>query len=149
VKQPIQTIIVAVDFSEPSTAALDAAIDLAKIFGAELHVVHSYEVPIPAVSPYEVAIPDAYLEETRKAAGERLSRATARASEEGLRAESHLAEGPAAPAIVRAAEEVGADLIVMGTRGRTGFKHLVLGSVAERTLRHASCSVLTVKVRET
>jgi nucleotide-binding universal stress UspA family protein len=52
---------------------------------------------------------------------------------------------PAASAIVGQAEELRVDLIVMGTRGHTGLKHVLLGSVAERTLRHAPCSVLTVK----
>ena len=54
------------------------------------------------------------------------------------------AETPA-EAIARCAEKVGADLIVMGTRGLTGLKHVLLGSVAERTLRTAPCPVLTVK----
>jgi nucleotide-binding universal stress UspA family protein len=52
---------------------------------------------------------------------------------------------PAAPAIAKAAEDFAADLIVMGTRGNTGLKHVLLGSVAERTLRLAPCSVLAVK----
>ena len=62
-----------------------------------------------------------------------------------MSATSHLSEVPAASAIVDLAEELGADLIIMGTRGHTGLKHVLLGSVAERTLRHAPCSVLTVK----
>ena len=52
---------------------------------------------------------------------------------------------PASEAVVKLAEDQGADLIVMGTRGLTGIKHVLLGSVAERTLRHATCPVLTVK----
>jgi nucleotide-binding universal stress UspA family protein len=144
-QQPIRTILAAVDFSEPSDRALEAAIHLARSFDARLHVIHSFELPIPAVSPYEVAIPVAYLEETRNAAAQRLAAAVATAREGGVEAESHLAEGPAASAIVHLAEEVAADLVVVGTHGHTGLKHLVLGSVAERTLRHAPCSVLTVK----
>ena len=64
---------------------------------------------------------------------------------EGIQARSHLTEVPAAPSIARTAEDLGADLIVMGTHGHTGIKHILLGSVAERTLRLAPCSVLTVK----
>jgi nucleotide-binding universal stress UspA family protein len=145
VSQPFRIILTAVDFSECSDSALDVAIGLAKTFGAKLHVVHSFELPIPAVSPYEVAIPDAYLEETRKAAQRRLEEAGARARAQGLEVQTHLTEGSPSPAIVRVAEKVGADLLVMGTHGHTGLKHLVLGSVAERTQRHAPCSVLTVK----
>ena len=144
-QQPIRTILVAVDFSEPSDRALEAAIQLARSLGARLHVVHSFELPIPAVSPYEVAIPVAYLEETRNAASERLAAAVAAAREAGVETGSQMGEGPAASAIVDAAQEVSADLIVVGTHGHTGLKHLVLGSVAERTVRHAPCSVLTVK----
>jgi nucleotide-binding universal stress UspA family protein len=64
---------------------------------------------------------------------------------DGVTATSQLSEFPAASAVLDLAERLGADLIVMGTRGRTGLKHVLLGSVAERTLRHAPCSVLTVK----
>lgn len=143
--QAIQTIVVAVDFSVHSERALETAIDLGKRFGATLHVVHAFDLPLPLVSPYEVAAPDTYLKESREAAGLKLAAAADRVSASGVEVKIHLAEVPAAPAIVRVAEEVGADLIVMATRGHTGIKHFVLGSVAERTLRLAPCSVFTVK----
>ena len=143
--EPIEIIVAAVDFSPHSDRALEVAIDLGKRFGAAIHVVHAFGLPLPLVSPYEVAVPDAYLQESREAAGLKLSAAGDRVAASGLDVKIHLAEVPAAPAIVRVAKEVGADLIVMGTRGHTGIKHFVLGSVAERTLRLAPCSVLTVK----
>ena len=143
--EQIQTIVAAVDFSIHSDRALEIAIDLGRRFGAGLHVVHAFGLPLPLVSPYEVAAPDAYLKESRDAAGLKLAAAADQVSAAGLQVETHLTEVPAAPAIARVAEEVGADLIVMGTRGHTGLKHFVLGSVAERTLRVATCSVLTVK----
>jgi len=145
VKHPIRTILAAVDFSKPSDAAVAEAVDLASALGAKLTIFHAFELPVPAVSPYEVAIPEAYLEESRKAAGKRLEAARELAEGAGVTVESRLGEGPAARAISDAARDVGADLIVIGTHGHTGLAHLVLGSVAERTLRHAPCSVLTVK----
>jgi nucleotide-binding universal stress UspA family protein len=141
----IRRILVAVDFSEYADAVLDAAIEFAKQFGAELHLVHAFDVRIPLVTPYEVAIPTAFIEEAREAAASKLDALVRRVSAEGVKASSHLSEVPAASAIVGQAEELGADLIIMGTRGHTGLKHVLLGSVAERTLRHAPCSVLTVK----
>ena len=140
------TIVVAVDFSENSELAVASALDLAKQYGSTLHVVHAFELVTPLVSPYQVAIPDLYLEDSRDVARKRLEEVVAKLTSEGIAVEKHLTEAPAAPALARIAEEVGADLIVMGTRGVTGLKHLVLGSVAERTLRLAPCSVLTVKL---
>jgi nucleotide-binding universal stress UspA family protein len=142
------TILVAVDFSEDSDVAVTAAHELAKQYGSTLHVVHAFELVTPLVSPYQVAVPDLYLVESRNAATKRLEEVVAKVRSEGVTVESHLTEAPAAPAIARIAADIGADLVVMGTRGMTGLKHLVLGSVAERTLRLAPCSVLTVKVRE-
>ena len=142
---PIRTLLVAIDFSESSSAVIDAAVELAKRFSATIHIVHAFDPPIPLVTPYEVTIPEAYLDQTRKAASQKLAGVVKKVAAEGVTVESHLAESPAAPAIARTAEEVGADLVVMGTHGHTGIKHLVLGSVAERTLRLAPCSVLVVK----
>jgi nucleotide-binding universal stress UspA family protein len=143
--QLIQKILVAVDFSKHSDHALDTAIEFAKTFGAELDVIHAFDLPIPLMTPYEVAVPDSYLNEARTAAARKLAAAAERVAGAGVRGTSHLREVPAAAAIADAAREIGADLIVMGTRGHTGLKHIVLGSVAERTLRIAPCSVLTVK----
>jgi nucleotide-binding universal stress UspA family protein len=143
--RPIRTIVAAVDFSPHSEPVVDAAVTLAKQFGAKIRLVHAYDVPIPLVSPYEVAIPEPYLEETRRMAAEKLAALVARVAAQGVAVDSQLGEVPAAPAIVRAAEEAKADLVVIGTRGHTGLKHLLLGSVAERTVRLAPCPVLTVK----
>jgi nucleotide-binding universal stress UspA family protein len=142
----IRKIVVAVDFSEHVEPVLDAAVDFARQFNAELHLVHAFDVRIPLVTPYEVAIPTAFIEEAREAAASKLDALIRKVAAEGVTATSHLSEVPAASAIVDMAEELEADLIIMGTRGHTGLKHVLLGSVAERTLRHAPCSVLTVKV---
>jgi len=140
-------ILVPVDFSSHSGEALDHAVDLAKQFGAELHVAHVFSPPLPLVSPYEVAMTTELFEEARRSAADRLGKEVSRVSESGIQVVTHLLEAPPAPAIVELAERLEADLIVMGTRGNTGLKHVVLGSVAERTLRLAPCHVLAVKAR--
>lgn len=141
----IRTILVPLDYSEHSARALETAVEMARGLGAVIHLVHAFEVPVPIVTPYEVAIPENYVEPVREEATRRLEEARDKVAAQGIEVTAHLTESPAATAIVRIAEEVGADLIVMGTRGNTGLKHLLLGSVAERTLRLAPCSVLTVK----
>jgi universal stress protein A len=141
----IKTVLVATDFSSHSEAAVRAATQWAKTFGATIHLVHAFDTPIPIFTPYEVVVPDGFLEQARDSATRSLHASRDKIRAESVTVKAHLTEGPAAPAIARAAEEVGADLIVMGTRGNTGLKHVVLGSVAERTIRMAPCSVLTVK----
>ncbi len=142
---PIRRILAALDFSEHSARALETAIYFAKQLDAELHLIHAFHLPVPLVTPYEVAVPDALIQEARDAASRKLADSLSKASAAGVKAHSHLAEVPAASAIVRVAEEEDVDLIVMGTHGHSGLKHLLLGSVAERTLRQAPCAVLTVK----
>jgi nucleotide-binding universal stress UspA family protein len=142
------TLLVATDFSPHSEQALATAIDLAKRLGARIHLVHAFDLPLPLLSPYEVAVPDAYLTETRSAAARRLEAAEARVRAEGVEVEAQLSEVPTAQAICDAARAAGADLIVMGTRGNSGLKHIVLGSVAEHTIRLAHCPVLAVKAED-
>jgi universal stress protein A len=144
----IHKVLVATDFSENAQDAVDTAISIAKTFGASLDVVHAFQTPVPIVSPYEVVVPDGFLEQARDAAAQNLKAVVEKISSEGVEVRSHLTEVPAAPAIARIAEENDTDLIVMGTRGNTGLKHVLLGSVAERTIRLAPCSVLTVKQHE-
>ena len=141
----IEKILVAVDFSEYADSVLDVAVEFAGQLNAELHLIHAFDVRIPLVTPYEVAIPTAFIEEAREAAASKLAALIQKVADDGVTATSHLSEVPAASAIVDLAEELGADLIIMGTRGHTGLKHALLGSVAERTVRLAPCSVLTVK----
>lgn len=138
-------ILVPLDFSKYADAALELAIELAREHGAEVHLVHAYELPAAVTMAYGIAIPQAVWNGVQEAASARLAEGRKRVEAAGLKAETHLATAPAADAIANAAETIGADLIVMGTRGLTGLKHVLLGSVAERTIRTARCPVLTVK----
>jgi nucleotide-binding universal stress UspA family protein len=142
---PARRILAATDFSPTGEHACAVAASLAKQLGAELHVAHAFDIPLTVVTPYEVAIPDGLIRDSRAAARKKLDATVAGLRGEGVDAQPHLTEVPAAPAIADLARELSADLVVIGTRGRTGLKHVLLGSVAERTLRLAPCPVLTVK----
>ena len=142
----IRTILVPVDFSDHSAHALDMAADIAKAFGgATLHLLHCYQVQPVGVSPYGIVMPESFDRDIREAASRQLEEWRQKASSAGTEVEVHLSSMFPSIAIAETAEEVGADLIVMGTRGLSGIKHVLLGSVAERTLRTAPCPVLTVK----
>lgn len=140
----IRKILVPVDFSEHSARALEMAIGLAKMFGAEIELMHSYEVT-PIVTLYGVGYPETLDADLRAAALRRISEWTEKVQREGVAVRQHVVSSFPAEAIVDLADELEVDLIVMGTRGLRGLKHVMLGSVAERTLRRASCPVLTVK----
>jgi nucleotide-binding universal stress UspA family protein len=140
-----ERILIAVDFSEHSQRAVEAGAELARQFGARVDLVHAFELPLPVLTPYEVALPDNFVGEARDAAGRELARVEKELAGKGLQVEGHLRDGPPDAAIDELARDLGVDLIVMGTRGNTGLKHVLLGSVAERTLRNAPCPVLTVK----
>ena len=141
----MKIVLVPLDFSEHSVHALRLAIAVARPTGAALHLLHAYEVPLGAIPPYGVAIPETLLDQVRDAAARRLEKASHEVTDAGLACELHVVQGPAADAIVEEAQRIGADLIVMGTRGLTGLKHVLLGSVAERTVRLAPCPVLTTR----
>ena len=145
---PVRVILVPVDFSPHSEAALDQAMDLAKALGAKIHLLHSYAVPVRGVIPYDFAIPDGVWDGVHSAAESKLEEIRQKVASEGLEATTEVSTSLPSEAILAAANELDADLIVMGTRGHTGLKHVLLGSVAERTIRLAPCSVLTVKVKE-
>jgi nucleotide-binding universal stress UspA family protein len=140
-----RTIVVAMDFSENSGVAFNAGVDLANQYGAKLHIVHALVYPVFLVSPYQLEMPRDFLDSARDEAKRKLEAAAEKAGADGVDVEWHFEEGPAAVAIVRVATETDADLVVVGTRGNTGLKHVVLGSVAEQTVRTAPCTVLTVK----
>jgi nucleotide-binding universal stress UspA family protein len=142
-------ILVALDGSETASRALDAALDLAKLTGAKLQPLYVIDLPLIAFDApgYDPSIVrSALAEEGRRVtadATERIARAgvvgIARTIEVSLTSGEDIAH-----CIELAARDFGADLIVMGTHGRRGVRRLVLGSVAERTVRAAPCPVLLV-----
>lgn len=142
----IQNILVPVDFSDHSARAVEMAVDVAKAFGgATVHLLHCYQIQPVGVSPYGIVVPEAFDRDIRDAASQKLAEWRDKAASDGVETRAHLSSLPASLAIQDAVTEVGADLVVMGTRGLSGIKHVLLGSVAERTLRTVSCPVLTVK----
>jgi nucleotide-binding universal stress UspA family protein len=142
----IHKILVPIDFSEHSQRALDEAIGLAKVFRAEIHLLHCYPLDLVAIAKaYGVTTPEDYAFQLHEAAVQRVSEWRAKVRARKILAEQHVTAQPPFSEIPALAEKIGADLIVMGTRGLGGLKHLLLGSVAERTIRSAPCPVLTVK----
>jgi nucleotide-binding universal stress UspA family protein len=140
-----ETFLVPIDFSTHSDKALDTAIALAKTFGARIHLLHAYHLPIQVATPDQIIIPRDFWTTVRDSAARKLEKTLQKVTAAGIAGETHLAEMPPAQAITQTAEKIDADLIVMGTRGLTGLKHVLLGSVAERTIRTAPCPVMTVK----
>ena len=147
--QIIRRILVPVDFSEHSDRATWYACELAACVGARVELLHVVEDPFVsgAWSPGVYLGPSAeILEGILTDAQNRLERAASAAASSGLRPHVVVLRGHPAQSIVEYAKACDADLIVMGTHGRTGIAHLLLGSVAERTLRTAACPVLTTKL---
>ena len=146
----IRTIIVPHDFSEYAEAALDLGLELSGALGAELHLLHVLQPPAYAYgSELYIGGPLYSLKEDRIALHSdttlRLSSISEKYSTSGHLIRAHVVDGSRiAETIDHEAARLVADLIVMGTHGRTGLAHLLLGSVAEATLRHAPCPVLTV-----
>jgi len=141
-------ILVPTDFSAPSNGALASAKTLATRFGASLHLLHVLDDPFVAgaFAADVYAPPPAGLRESWLKGAETLL-ATQLAPEEKADFHSTTAVvfGPPARAIVEYAGTHGIDLIVMGTHGRGGMAHLLIGSVAERVVRTALCPVMTVR----
>ena len=139
----IQSFVVTYDFSVHADAALEMAMDLAERFDADLHLLHVVQ---PATYSYAGEyFPGGPLFDVHAQAEQRLNEIAADLFTPPKRVEAHVVAGAGVPDTLDAqAGQLGADLIVMGTHGRTGLAHVVYGSVAERTLRRAPCPVLTV-----
>ncbi len=137
------------DFSRASSAAFARAVALARADRAQLFLVHVLAPPMPIGGEGYVA-PQVYedLEASARQYGEkRLAALQTKARKSGARVTGMLLEGVADDQIIRAARRRKADLIVIGTHGRTGLARLFLGSVASRVVAGARCPVLTVRGR--
>jgi nucleotide-binding universal stress UspA family protein len=147
-ENPVRKILCPVDFSEPSERALAQAVALARLNGAEL-ILLTVVQPVPTSIPGEGTL----LNELRpmpfimtELAQEHLDKLRDKyCGEISGRTAVEVAAGVPFVEIVRAARDAEADLIVMGSHGRTGLEHLLIGSVAERVVRKAPCSVLVVR----
>lgn len=146
----IRTIVVPYDFSEYADAALDVALELARALGAELHLLHVLQPPAYAYGSELYAGGPLHSLSEDHLSLQRETELRLEAVAEGYARQGHsirslVVDGTrVADTIDQEAARLVADLIVMGTHGRTGLAHLLLGSVAEATLRHAPCPVLTV-----
>ena len=139
----IRRILVPIDFSPQSRAALAFALPLVEKFRAELHLVHVFAADYPLSSMVALPLIVPALEVERRVRSHLQSVAgkeSARIRPENV----HAAKGEPFEEICRLARELQIDLVVSATRGRTGLKHLALGSTAERIVRHAPCPVLVV-----
>jgi len=138
-------ILVPTDFSETADVALDLARRLAVVFGAELHLLH---VRILLDDPNQEEELQAELERLMNRSDQRTRELLGRARDDAsdVVIHPHLVRGIApAESIVEAAGDLGCDLVAMGTHGRRGLKHLLLGSVAEEVTRTSTMPVLTVR----
>jgi len=136
---PIHTILHGTDFSDRSNHALHMAAALARDYGARLIVLHVATAPPMVYS--DGIIPPVDLDRQVEQAREELARLPLPSG-----AVRRFEEGDTEEVILRVASEERADLLVLGTHGRTGLGRLLMGSVAERILRRAQCPVLTVKM---
>ncbi|MGH7815231.1 MAG: universal stress protein [Candidatus Binataceae bacterium] len=147
----IAKIIAATDFSEDSKLALDYAEDLARKFSAEIILLHVDQPLAPVIMTPElgpamdVGAMNRIAEEQRLLAQRELDAIVRRLRDSGLKARSLLKVGSPFLEIVRTALAENAGLIVLGTHGRTGLAHVLLGSVAERVVQKAPCAVMTIR----
>lgn len=142
----IQRILCPTDFSECSERAFERAIDLARTLGASVHLAHVHELVAYSSPEGALLLTDPIV---LQRINDGLRRELAKKAEkvEGVTVTTGLTEGWPAREIVRLAEELPADLIVIGTHGRSGFQRFLLGSVAEKVLRTSKVPVVTVPCR--
>jgi len=151
-------ILLATDGSSEAELATQTAVDLAQMSNSELHVIHVVDESSGGLLFYPestalegVEMPDPILEEDLERRFEQRGRELLDAEVERVRsaggtvAQAHLMTGEAAREIVHLAEDLGAGLIVMGSRGRGGIRRALMGSASDSVIRHAHCPVLVVR----
>jgi nucleotide-binding universal stress UspA family protein len=141
----VRRILAPVDFSDNTPPILEWAAHLAEEHGSSVVLLHAYHLPVEFQQLEGAYLPPDFWASVRAEAEESLSRYAKELTDKGIPAETAVCEGYAATVIVEEAARRDADLIVIGTHGRSGFKHLLLGSIAERVVHKAPCPVLTVR----
>jgi nucleotide-binding universal stress UspA family protein len=143
----MRRILFASDFSKASRKAFTTAVKTAKSSGATLSILHVL-APFVPIAPDQYIGPDTWQEideQSRKWANKHLKALAAKAKTAGVRTKVFLVEGHPSREVTRIARKLHADLLVIGTHGRTGFAKLFLGSVASQIVATAKCPVMTVR----
>jgi nucleotide-binding universal stress UspA family protein len=143
---PIRHVLCPIDFSDASRHAIEQAVAIARWYRARLTALHVYSpifVPVPGLPAPEDRVPETEVERVNR----RATTFVEAASSADVRFDVRISVGQPAAQILSQAAALPVDVIVMGTHGASGFKHVVLGSVAEKVLRQATCPVLTVPPR--
>jgi nucleotide-binding universal stress UspA family protein len=141
----VQRFLVPVDFSDHANQALDYAMSLARKLGARLTLLHVIQ-PLPlGGADMGMALPYTYIQELEAEISNSMQAYLERVTAAGLEGEIAVVHGVPFHEIIETAKIQQVDLIVMGTHGRTGIQHVLLGSVAEKVVRLAPCPVLVVR----
>jgi len=141
----VRCILVPIDFSEHAAPVMEWAAHLAQNHGSRMVLMHAYHLPVEFQQMEGAYLPADFWSNVKTEAQRTLEGHAERIREQEIEVETAVREGYPATAIVEEAERLGASLVVIGTHGHTGLKHLLLGSVAERVVQKAPCPVLTVK----
>ena len=141
----VQRILVPLDFSRHADFVLEWAAHLAKEHSSRLLLLHAYHLPVEFQQLEGAYLPQDFWASVKAEAEQNLQRYAEPLRAQGLSVDLLVREGYPATVIEQEAVDQRADLIVIGTRGLSGLKHLLLGSIAERVVQRAPCPVLTVK----
>ncbi len=141
----VRRILAPIDFSENAASVLDWAAHLAKEHGSRILLLHVYHLPVEFQQLEGAYLPPDFWSTVKNEAEQQLGRFAEDLRGRGLEIEALVREGYPATVIVEEAESLEADLVVIGTHGLSGLKHMLLGSIAERVVQKAPCPVLTVK----
>jgi nucleotide-binding universal stress UspA family protein len=141
---PIHGVLVPVDFSKESLLAAKFAVSLAEEYKTKLHVLHVMEPLHPSLRGH-IADFDEFQHKMMEQAREDLAAAVPKAIRDRVPTELILEVGQPPYVIVEKAKELAVDVIVIATHGRTGLAHVLLGSVAEKVIRHAPCPVFVTR----
>lgn len=138
-------LLVPVDFSDASVAALATARDLCQALGAEIRVIHVHQLQVPYVGDGGFYVPEVDEEEVMEERKRELESFVEQHGDPNINITSEVRLGDPETEINAIADEFKADMIIMGTHGRSGLSHLLMGSVTESVLRHANVPLLAVR----
>jgi len=144
-KIDVERILVPLDFSDSAGSILAWAGHLAEEHGSTVILLHVYHLPVEFQQLEGAYLPPDFWANVKSEAEQKLEEHAASLRDSGVTVECHVREGYPATVIIDEASVLDTDLIVIGTHGHSGLKHLLLGSIAERVVQKAPCPVLTVK----